>query len=306
MLRGVLLALSAAPVHTMCAAQAAVDGNFKYIYSDAHARAEFKKFLINVFHLFPENDLHDMILEAVKRGEDDESVYRKVQARLGDIKPFLGDLRYSLPTLSKQKKVLTEQSLALIDNSRRYEGYLEIGSNGRFLDALEEELKIVGDSFTMADRAPTHSAIDLVDRGQWRKAGTYISMNAYQPDLAKVVPAKSVDLVTVFIGFHHCPIPLRPQFLGQIREAVRPGGVVIVRDHDVTNERMRRMVGLAHDVFNMGTQETWKYNADELRNFYPLSTLDTMMEAAGFKPEGKRLLQAGDPTLNTLVRYTRI
>ncbi|MFL6551433.1 MAG: class I SAM-dependent methyltransferase, partial [Povalibacter sp.] len=114
-----------------------------------------------------------------------------------------------------------------------------------------------------------------------------------------------VDLVTVYIGFHHCPVPLREEFLGRIRDVLRPGGVVIVRDHNVTDEPMRRMVALAHDVFNMGTKETWQYNDHELRNFYSLATLDRMMHAAGFKAEGQRLLQTGDPTLNTLLKYTR-
>lgn len=301
-LQGFLLALSVAPGRRSFASDM---GNFSYIYSNAPLREEFKKFLVNVFHLYPQDDLHELIYDSVKRGESDEAIYKQVQARLGDIKPLLGDLTYALPTLAKQKRVLADQTVALIDKDRRYEGYLELGSNGRFLDTLEEKLDIEGERFSMADRAPTNSAIDIIDRGQLRKAATFIPMNAYQPALAKTVPAKSVDLITVFIGFHHCPIPLRQQFLAQIREVLRPDGVVVVRDHNVTDERMRRMVALAHDVFNMGTQETWQYNSNELRNFYALSTLDSMMKEAGFKPVGKRLLQTGDPTLNTLMAFTR-
>jgi SAM-dependent methyltransferase len=302
MLHGFLLALCAAPGQRLFASES---GNFSYIYSNDALREEFKKFLVNVFHLYPQDDLHQLINDAVKRGEGDEAIYKHVQARLGDIKPLLGDLTYSLPTLSKQKRVLADQTVALIDKDRRYDGYLELGSNGRFLDTLEEKLDIQGERFSMGDRAPTNSVIDIIDRGQFRKAGTFIPMHAYQPALAKTIPAKSVDLITVFIGFHHCPIPLRQQFLAQIREVLRPGGVVVVRDHNVTDERMRRMVALAHDVFNMGTQETWQYNSNELRNFYALSTLDSMMKEAGFKPAGRRLLQTGDPTLNTLMTFTR-
>lgn len=279
-------------------------GNFDYIYSNSSVREEFKTFLVNVFHLYPQDELHALIVEAVKRGRRDEDVYRQVQVRLGDIKPFLGDLRYSLPTLAKQKRALADQTLTLIDPDRRYEGYLELGSNGRFLDSLEERLDIEGACFTLSDRAPMNTAIDILDRGQLRKAGTFVAMNHYRPMLAKQVPAHSIDLVTVYIGFHHCPVDLRAEFLSSIREVLRPGGVLIIRDHDVHNEKMRRMVALAHDVFNMGTQETWEYNERELRNFYSLAYFDTMMKSAGFKPEGRRLLQDGDPTLNTLMKYT--
>jgi SAM-dependent methyltransferase len=306
LLRALALMISAAPARLLMAKEAPVaEGNFSYIYSDPVVREEFKTFLVNVFHLYPEDDLHALILKAVKRGLTDGEIYRQVQVQLGDIKPFLGDLTYSLPTLSKQKRVLTDQTLALLDPGKRYDGYLELGSNGRFLDSLEERLEIEGDCFTMAERAPTKSVIDIIDRGQIRNAGTFISLNDYRPTLAKQVPAKSIDLVTVYIGFHHCPIDLRQQFLGSIRDVLRPGGVLIVRDHNVHNEKMRRMVALAHDVFNMGTQENWQYNESERRNFYSLGTLDRMLTSAGFKPHGRRLLQDGDPTLNTLLRYTR-
>ena len=157
----------------------------------------------------------------------------------------------------------------------------------------------------MSNRAPTNSVIDIVDRGQLRDAGTFVSLNDYRPELSTRVPAQSVDLVTVYIGFHHCPVGLRREFLGSVRAVLRPGGVLIVRDHNVVSEKMRRMVALAHDVFNMGTQETWQYNERELRNFYSLATLDDMLASAGFKAEGRRLLQDGDPTLNTLMRYVR-
>lgn len=306
LLRALAVIMSAAPATRLFAKEApAAKGNFSYIYSDPAIREEFKTFLVNVFHLYPEDHLHALILKAVEQGLIDGDIYRRVQNQLGDIKPFLGDLTYSLPTLSKQKRVLTDQTLALVDPNKRYEGYLELGSNGRFLDSLEERLEIKGDCFTMAERAPTKSAIDIVDRGQIGNAGTFISLNDYRPTLAQQVPAKSIDLVTVYIGFHHCPVELREQFLGSIREVLRPGGVLIVRDHNVHNEKMLRMVALAHDVFNMGTQETWKYNAAERRNFYSLAKLDSMLTSAGFKAGGRRLLQAGDPTLNTLMRYTR-
>lgn len=306
LLRALGVIMSAAPATLLFAKEASnTKGNFAYIYSDPAIREEFKSFLVNVFHLYPEDDLHALILKAVKQALTDGEVYRQVQKQLGDIKPFLGDLTYSLPALSKQKRVLTEQTAALLDPDKRYEGYLELGSNGRFLDSLEERLHIKGDCFTMAERAPTKSVIDIIDRGQIRTAGTFISLNDYRPALAKHISPRSLDLVTVYIGFHHCPVDLREEFLGSIREVLRPGGILIVRDHNVHNEKMLRLVALAHDVFNMGTQETWKYNEAERRNFYSLDKLDSMLTSAGFKPHGRRLLQKGDPTLNTLLRYTR-
>jgi len=279
-------------------------GNFRWIYTDPTSAKEFKNFLINVFHLYPEDDLQRLIEQAVAAGASDEEIYRSVQAQLGDIKPFLGDLTYSLPTLSRQKDVLADQTVELIGKDRRIDGYFEVGSNGRFLDSLEERLAIVGDSFTMNDRAPTYSLVDIMDRGQIFKLDAFVALNDYRPAIAEL-PKNSVDLATVFIGFHHCPIDLREQFIGGIRDVLRPGGALVVRDHDAHDDRMWRMVALAHDVFNMGTQETWDYNARERRHFYPLDTLHGLLTRGGFRSDGRRLLQDGDPTLNTLMLYTK-
>lgn len=74
-------------------------------------------------------------------------MYRAVQPHLADIKPLLGDLTYSLPTLSKQKTVLADQTVALLGkDKRRYEDYLEVGSNGRFLDGTETRILAESDT----------------------------------------------------------------------------------------------------------------------------------------------------------------
>src|SRR5215510_16162215 len=107
-LKAAALALGCAPLrglHAQVRGNGTTVGNFNYIYADHTSRNEFKNFLVNVFHLYPEDDLHRLIEEAVAAGASDEEVYRVVQGQLDDIKPFLGDLTYSLPTLSKQKQV---------------------------------------------------------------------------------------------------------------------------------------------------------------------------------------------------------
>jgi SAM-dependent methyltransferase len=308
-LRAAALAIACSPLRSLYAQSAGngtTGGNFSYIYADPTFRREFKDFLVNVFHLYPEDDLQGLIETAATAEASDEEIYRGVQAQLGDIKPFLADLTYSLPTLSKQKKVLTEQTVELLGTDERIEGYLEVGSNGRFLDSLEERFDIVGDRFSINDRAPTYSLVDIMDRGQIPKPGAFVALDDYRPAIAATIAPRSVDLATVFIGFHHCPIDLRAEFIGGIRDVLRPGGALVVRDHHAHDERMWRMVALAHDVFNMGTNETWEYNERERRHFYPLDTLHGLLTSAGFRTDGRRLLQDGDPTLNTLMLYTKV
>ncbi len=307
LLRAIGTAMGVAPFRLLFAQpNDATIGNFRYIYGNRVYREEFKAFLVNVFHLYPEDELHELIASVATTTDSDRAAYRGLQAQLDDIKPFFGDLTYSLPTLNKQKTVLADQTLELLGGGRRYEGYLELGSNGRFLDSLEERLDIVGDAFIISEKTPTNSLIDILDRGQLTDAGTFVAFNDYRPDIAARVPARSLDLVTVYIGFHHCPIDLREAFIASIRDVLRPGGALVVRDHNVHDEKMWRMVALAHDVFNMGTNEPWGRNERERRNFYALATLDTMLTRAGFKSDGRRLYQEGDPTLNALMLYRKV
>ncbi len=281
------------------------NSNFRYIYGNTVYKKEFLNFLSNVFHLFPENELHRLISLSVEQHAEDRDIYLNLQKNLNTIKPFLSELTYAVPALIKQKKVMAEQTASLLPVDRRFEGYLEFGSTGRYLDSLEESLGIVGNKFFVSHVAPTYSIEDMIDRGQVVKAGNFINLNNYQPAISQNIARHSIDLVTVYIGFHHCPLELRETFIGSIRDVIKPDGYLIVRDHNVHNQKMLKMVALAHDVFNMGTGETWNYNQVELRNFYSLETLDAMLKKYGFKPDGKRLFQQGDPTLNALMLYKK-
>lgn len=281
-------------------------GNFQFIYSSKGYRDEFYNFLVNVFHLYPEQPLHQAIAKLTDDSNSDRVIYERLQRILPDIKPLLADLTYAVPALLQQKEILGEQSLKLLDPNRRYDGYLEFGSGGRYLDDLEERLDLVGERFMVAERKPNYSITDQIDRGQVCIAGSYIPLGNYQTDLGATIAPSSIDLVTVFIGFHHCPIDLRGDFLASIRTVMRPGAYLVVRDHHAHDKKMVRMVALAHDVFNMGTRESWGYNDDELRNFYDLGFLHRLLISAGFAGGETKLYQSGDPTLNALMVYRKV
>ncbi len=55
----------------------------------------------------------------------------------------------------------------------------------------------------------------------------------------------------------------------------------------------------------MGTGESWEYNAAELRNFYSLDTLHSMLTDFGSEGGARRLYQTGDPTQNALMLYRK-
>ena len=81
---------------------------------------------------------------------------------------------------------------------------------------------------------------------------------------------------------------------------------MIVRDHDVTDPTMVHFVALAHDVFNCGLELPWRTNAAEIRNFLSLQQLEEILIRTGFTSHDRRLLQEGDPTHNTLMRFDKV
>jgi hypothetical protein len=280
-------------------------GNFHAIYRDPALRPRFLNFLTHVFQLYPQDELHTLISDAVRDSKDDQQTYSRIERELPRIEPLLGSLRYALPALRKQQAEMARQTVQLLGTRKRFDGYLELGSEGRYLSALLPHIQVNGPIYTSSTKAPDYGLEAIIDRGQIGRFGTHLPMNGYQP-LASAVQPHSLQLVTVYIGFHHCPIDLRESYLASIRAAMAPGATLILRDHDVSSPQLAHLVGLAHDVFNVGTQQPWSVNERELRNFYPLEFIVNFLTRHGFAAQPGRLLQAGDPTQNTLLTFTKV
>jgi len=279
--------------------------NFKFIYQNSKLKAQFYKFLQNVFHLYPEVEFHQLISNTTEQEAGDKEIYLKAQAKVGDISPWNSIFKYQLPALTKQKDEMAIQTLALLGMGSTYDGYLEIGSSGRYLDYLEEKIHINGERYYADGKAPGYAITEMVDRGQISIGASYIPMADYNTKYSDVIPNNSLDLVTVYIGFHHCPIHLRTQFICSISDTMRKGAKLILRDHDCHSEDQMTIVALAHDVFNMGTKETWEYNKAEVRNFYSLDFIIDFVENLGFTFSEKTVFQDGDPTKNALMMFTK-
>jgi len=280
--------------------------NFKAIYDDPNLKAAFLQFLTNVYHLFPEDRFQGLIESVARSKASDREIYLEVQSRLPEIKPLLADVRYALPALSRQKDEMAAQTIELLGPERRIDGYMEIGTTGRYISRLKSRIDLKGDLVLLHGSAPGYSPTDIVERGGIAKLGRFVAMNDYAPVPASAVSDRSLDLVANFIGFHHSPLPRLEAFVDSLHRVLRPGGRMIVRDHDVSSTGMNRMVALAHDVFNMGLGTPWLVNQEELRHFTSLAQLVAYLEARGFKADGRKVLQRGDPTQNALMVFKRV
>jgi SAM-dependent methyltransferase len=217
-------------------------------------------------------------------------------------------VRYGLPALARQKAEMVRQTLDLMGPSPRINGYMEIGTTGRYIGKLQSSADIRGDVVLVNATPPGYSPTDLVERGQLTRIGRYVPLKDYAPIPEQMVASNSLDVVANYIGFHHSPPSRRDGFVGSIHRVLRPGGKLLLRDHDVDSADMNRMVALAHDVFNMGLGLPWEQNQREIRNFTSIAQMKAYLEGCGFRAqESKRaLLQGGDPTHNALMEFVKV
>jgi FAD/FMN-containing dehydrogenase/SAM-dependent methyltransferase len=278
--------------------------DFRTVYCDVRWADAFYRFLQNVYRLYPEDRFHTLIKEACAAHDNDESIYRRIQERLPGIKPFLAEAFYALPSLFKQKREMVRQTLELLGDRRDIDGYLELGTTGRYASALRKPLKFAGPMWFVNDVAPTYSPVDIVERARIAKLGAWLPLADYAP-ISDEVPDGSLDLVTCYIGLHHIDPPRLEPFIASIARVLRAEGTLILRDHDVTTPELFSFVSLAHTVFNAGLGVPWETNAQELRHFVPVQTWVERLQAAGFQDTGKRILQAHDPSLNVLMAFVK-
>jgi FAD/FMN-containing dehydrogenase/SAM-dependent methyltransferase len=278
--------------------------DFHAVFQDVELHDDFYRFLQNVYRLYPEDRFHTLIKYGCERYTSEEDLYRHLQRELPKIKPPLADLRLALPSLAKQKAEMLRQTLQLLGERKRISGYLEIGTTGRYASVLRKAVKIKGRLVLANGAAPTMSAVDIAERGRLWRLGEFVNIGDHEP-LPDSLRSDSFDLVTCYIGLHHCAPDKLDAFVRGIARVIRPGGLFILRDHDVRDERMRAFVALAHTVFNAGLGQPWEANAAERRHFAPIAHWVEVLARAGLRDSGARLSQRHDPSDNLLMSFVK-
>jgi SAM-dependent methyltransferase len=278
--------------------------NFRLVYSNPQLREEFKSFLVSVYHLYPENEFHQLILEATQKSTNDKEAYEILQPTIAHIKPFLSELTYALPALAKQKEEMAAQTAKLLAD-KPIEGYVEIGTPGRYVTHLQKSLKMSGRVVLVHDHEPAFAPLDIAERGSLPRVGEYVPLGNYATWTEAQLPTAGVDVITNYIGIHHSPRDRLDGFVRSIHRALRPGGRFVLRDHDANSLEENAIVGLAHDVFNAGLGVPWEKNEKELRYFKPIGAIRDYLAKMGFEKAAEPLYQHGDPTKNALMLFVK-
>jgi SAM-dependent methyltransferase len=305
--RQLLLASLSAALCTWAGRAHAARGRsvFHAVYDDPELAERFFPFLVNVFQLRPEDAFHQLIADAVAAHPDDASIYRAIADGLGEVTPFHATFTYAIPALRTQKQVLGEQTAALLAGRTSLNGYVEIGTNGSYIEPVRSRVDLDGPVVLLTDQPQTYSPAEMIQRGSVRRNATYVPLGDYDPVAREAVPDASVDLVSSYIGFHHAPPERLEAFVDSLVRILRPGGRLVLREHDVDDAVQHDLVDLAHDVFNVGTYLSWETNEAQLRHFRSVSDWERLMASHGLQREEGHALQEGDPTDNALLIFAK-
>lgn len=282
------------------------ESEFKGIMSHDKWADKLYHFLQTVFNLYPEDKMFTLIKEACAQCENDEEIYRYIGQHLSSIKPRSQLWNYILPAIATQKQELARQTLQLLGERSSFKGYAEIGSTGFYVSELRKHCSITGGVYMMDYITPSYSPADILKRGRIRKFGQFADINNYAPIAQEFIADGACELVTCYIGLHHCPPKKLDAYLASIARITAKGGYVILRDHEVTTPGMDRFVSLIHTVFNAGTGESWETNQQELRFFNTTEHWSQAMQRHGFEESKGRLTQMNDPSDNILMAFRRL
>lgn len=118
--------------------------NFKKVYEDAALRMQFLSFLKNVYSIYPPEEFHKMISEIVASERSDEKIYLAIQKRLPELKSILSPVTRELPALRNQKAEMKKQLARLLKGTKAVNGYMEIGTTGRYVHGVDNATDIKG------------------------------------------------------------------------------------------------------------------------------------------------------------------
>ena len=278
----------------------------KVLFTDS-LRQEFSKFLDNILQQVPSQQFFGFIDATISNIYSDKDFYAYLITNVKRITPSFG-FYYKLRALKYQKEILGRQIEKLIGSSK-IDTIVEIGTPATYSASIKNHIKI-GKVYAINDKKRLSDIAQSLSFNPFKKFVAYdqfIEINNYAPISKEAIPSNSIDVVVCTVGLHHVPQKKLDDFINSIRRILKSNGIFILRDHNVTNADLESLVYSAHSIFNIiVNQSSLAIELAECRNFKSLDDWINLLENHGFKAGLKRFIQPGDPTRNTMIKFTKM
>lgn len=262
-------------------------------------REETGAFLDHIFMQVNSSKLLTLMDDILVEKVSDEEVYPALLSRIDEAKDgIFSNALNSFRALKNSQNELANQAKSLIGGAP-LKGYVEIGYPGRMIKPLKKHLNLTGRMIVVNSE---QRVADYLQTGIPSPIDQFVPLNDFEPLSAEGIPSESVDLVSLFIGLHHVPKEKLKPFIRSIERVLRPGGKLILMDHDAHSKNMESFLSLVHSIFNAGTKVSVKEEDREFRNFKPLQYWIKLGGENGLVWDGQKpLIRQKDPTLNSLL-----
>ena len=300
-----------------------VNSAFRRVFTSDELKNQFVKFLKTIFYVLDEKKVlakMDEILSDLAK--TDEEVYKELQHNIVGLKKRV-PLFHKIKSLFVLKKGMETQAAELTQgmNKTHFQNYLEIYDR-RYLKTLQAiGMPLKGQAVAVCNSG----VVTFADRLQ---AGAVLSKYPYKThiplnDLDCVdpfatpekthkaisqmdVPNESMDVVACLGGLHHVPFARRDVFTDSIHRVLKPGGLLLFRDHDAKTEDLKAIASVVHSFVNVTDEVSWEVEEKEVRDFRSMEQWADFLKIYGFTQiSTKELVLEDDPTANAMAAFIR-
>jgi SAM-dependent methyltransferase len=283
---------------------------------------EFVKFLKTIFYILDEEKViaeMDRILSDPNK--TDEDIYKELQQNIGNLKKRF-PLFHKIKSLFVLKNGMKEQIAELTQGmyKKQFQNYLEIYDR-RYFNVLKKiGMPLKENAIAVCDT----DSINFTDRLQ---AGSVFSKYPYQKHVAlndpdcenplanpekthlaineEKVANESIDVIACLGGLHHVPLDRVDAFTDSLHRVLKPGGLLLFRDHDANKDDLEAIASVVHSFVNI-TEVSWEVESKEIRNFKSMEYWKEFLKNHGFSQiSTKQLVLKDDPTANTMVAFIK-
>lgn len=299
--------------------------SFRMVFGSPYLRREFVKFLKTIFYLLDEQKVlakMDEILANPRKS--DKKIYEELLANIDCMRRPLPAFLYQLKSLFVLQKGMGEQARELLQNFRgeEFHTYLEIYFKRYFTTiqktaqvALDRKVYDVSDKPYQGTLKEKLEAGSLFGRFPYRDHLPLNDPTCTDPDrqperthkpLGKEIANGEIDLVACLGGLHHIPKKRVDPFVASIAKKLKPGGVVLLRDHNVRNASLHAIASVVHSFVNAANGVKWEVEKREVREFHSAKHWTEVMRAHNLKRvSNKNLILEDDPTKNGMMAFVK-
>eukprot|EP01130_Rhizamoeba_saxonica_P011264 TRINITY_DN4671_c0_g1_i1.p1 TRINITY_DN4671_c0_g1~~TRINITY_DN4671_c0_g1_i1.p1 ORF type:complete len:1492 (-),score=328.12 TRINITY_DN4671_c0_g1_i1:22-4221(-) len=290
------------------------EDSFSKVIKNARGRDHLLNgFLEVIFNVKDANSLFRTIAKVCwdVRNKNDRDIYCALQEEL---KNTNGPLATAMETW-KQIGQLRDQRLEILRETKGILGrlgkigylkdYISIGDNGKMVEVFKSDLHITG-NITIVHDEHSNDIPAVLERCSLEEVGEFKYISYDNPVNMGHIEGESADIITMNQGLHHLPQNHLMQFVENIYRILRPGGIFIVREHDLDLERhpqLLPMLDVAHMVFNAVTGVSFNMERLERRGFRSVLEWRDIISSVGFVDTMLYDMQDGDPTWDEMLCF---